>query len=57
MLRGSSASFASSIEHASTPYLSGMETSLSAESIETVRSIIVDEPPVPPAHQVPHDEL
>ena len=57
MLRGSSASFANPVEPASSLYLSGVETSFSAEPIETVTSIIIDEPPVPPAHEISHDEL
>ena len=54
-LSGSSASIASLVESGSPSSLPGTERS--AELIETVTSIIIDEPPVPPAHRVSRDEL
>jgi len=53
----SSGTFASPFRPANSPYLSGMETSLPSEPIETVASIIIDELPVQPVDEVPHDEL
>jgi len=53
----SSATFASPFQPVNSPYLSGMETPLPSEPIETVASIIIDKLPVPPADEVPHDEL
>jgi len=56
-MRGSSASVTSLVRPAKTFPLPEMETLSSTEPGETVTSIIVDEPPVPPAYDIVRDEL
>jgi len=56
-MRGSSASVTGLVGLAKTSPLPEMETLSPTKPSETVTSIIVDEPPVPPAYDIPHDEL